>query len=155
MDLFIIDHLQYQPATLHACCLVSEILGHFSVRTEFNPLGRHVKQWRETFPNPTNSPANVALYTRKPTPTCDTIGWQSLSFHYLDASPLPSPHFQALLLFPRSLELGVDILSLEFNASDGKEYIPPHPLLDLLNALHLIILSVPWFSDQEVGPTKG
>ncbi|KAF9780836.1 hypothetical protein BJ322DRAFT_1112234 [Thelephora terrestris] len=59
----IIDHLHDEPATLNACCGVSKswlqrARKHLFVRIKFSPLGRHVKQWKETFPDPTNSPAH-------------------------------------------------------------------------------------------------
>ena len=59
----IIDNLHHEPTTLNTCCLVSKswvprARKYLFVRIKLNPLGRHLKQWRETFPDPTNSPAH-------------------------------------------------------------------------------------------------
>ena len=59
----IIDNLCDEPTTLKTCCVVSKAWTHRTrkylfVNVKFHPLGHRVSQWRETFPDPTNSPAH-------------------------------------------------------------------------------------------------
>ena len=59
----IIDHLHDDPQTLKTCCIVSKVWIHWTRRHLFNHLkfrfkGRDIGQWRETFPDPLNSPSH-------------------------------------------------------------------------------------------------
>ena len=61
----VIDHLRDEPKTLQTCCVVSKAWvertrKHLFVQVKFRPLRRRVCRWRETFPDPTNSPARHA-----------------------------------------------------------------------------------------------
>ena len=61
----IVDHLQNEPITLRACCLVSNswvsrTRRHLFARIKFDSVGS-VKSWLEAFPDTSNSPAH---YTR-------------------------------------------------------------------------------------------
>ena len=60
---FIIDLLRDEPTTLNACCVVSKswiqrTRKHLFVDIKFHPPGRRVCRWRETFPDPLDSPAH-------------------------------------------------------------------------------------------------
>lgn len=63
----IIDHLQYEPVALKACCLTSKSLvprtrKYLFARIEFHALkSPGVKLWKKAFPDPSSSPAH---YTR-------------------------------------------------------------------------------------------
>ena len=62
----IIDHLHDEPNALKSCSIVTKAWlyrtrTHLFNHVKFSPASRHVSQWKETFPDPTNSPAH---YTR-------------------------------------------------------------------------------------------
>ena len=57
----IVDFLHDEPDALRACCLVSKswvyrARGHLFAHVEFS-LKSHIKLWKRTFPDPSNSPA--------------------------------------------------------------------------------------------------
>jgi hypothetical protein len=59
----IIDCIQDDQTTLKMCCLVSKALvqraqKHLFVNVKFHFFGYPISRWRETFPDPTNSPAH-------------------------------------------------------------------------------------------------
>jgi len=59
----IVDHLHDEQATLKTCCVVSKswvphVRKHLFARVEFHSSESHVKLWKETFPDPSNSPAH-------------------------------------------------------------------------------------------------
>jgi len=62
----VIDHLHDELAALKACCTVSKswvprTRRHLFARVEFNISTSNLEAWKETFPDPSNSPAH---YTR-------------------------------------------------------------------------------------------
>ena len=57
----IIDHLDDEPTTLKACCVVSKswvprTRKHHFARVEFDAWKLHLNLWKKTFPGPSNSP---------------------------------------------------------------------------------------------------
>jgi len=59
----IIDHLYNEPTTLETCCIVSKswvprARKHLFAHVEFHASKSHMELWKETFPDPSNSPAH-------------------------------------------------------------------------------------------------
>jgi hypothetical protein len=59
----IVDHLHDEPPTLKTCCLVSKswihrTRRHFFATVKFNAVKSHIGLWKETFPDPSRSPAH-------------------------------------------------------------------------------------------------
>ena len=59
----IIDHLHDERTTLNVCCLVSKAWlprtrKHIFIEVKFLPFGRHIPQWKRSFPDPATSPAH-------------------------------------------------------------------------------------------------
>ena len=59
----ITDHLRDEPTALKACCVVSKswihrTRKHLFAHVEFNAQKSHIKLWKKTYPDPSNSPAH-------------------------------------------------------------------------------------------------
>lgn len=59
----IVDHLRDEPTTLKTCCVVSKswvprTQKHLFAHVEVHASKFHVELWKETFPDPSNSPAH-------------------------------------------------------------------------------------------------
>ena len=59
----VIDYLHDDPDTLKACCIVSKSCitparKHLFARVKFDAYQSHLEVWKETFPDPSNSPAH-------------------------------------------------------------------------------------------------
>ena len=94
----IVELLHNEPETLKACCIVSKAWIYRTRRHLFNQVKFryqycHVSSWRETFPDPQNSPAHhtriLSIYLSKPITAADA---------------------NTLLTFFRISHLGVDTL---------------------------------------------
>jgi hypothetical protein len=106
----IVDHLRNEPAVLKTCCVVSKswlprTRKHLFAHVKINTLGPHIDLWKETFPDPSNSPA---CYTR------------NLSIHGLRAVTVAYPDVGGWLhTFHRLVKLelytpGIDDLRISF-----------------------------------------
>ena len=85
---FIIDHLYEELATLQASCLVSKawvqrVRKHLFAHIVLDTPDWSVHRWRETFPDPTNSPAHYVRILSIRCPECIAAGIfdTPLTFH--------------------------------------------------------------------------
>lgn len=124
----IIDHLQDEPRTLSACCLVSKAWiqrtrKYLFAKVKFHPFRRHIKQWRRTFLDPANSPAHNTRILSIPQP------------HLIAAV-----HIDTLLTFCGVIRLDVNTdLMNDIRSS----LIPLHGFSPVLRSLHLTFASLP------------
>ena len=124
----IIDHLRDEPTTLKRCCIVSKAWvqrarKHLFVTVKLRCLSsRPVGRWRETFPDPTNSPAR---HTR--------------TLFILDPQPITVADVNTLVTF-------CGVVNLRAHTSLSHEpsiFVPLHGFSPVLRSLSLSFRSLP------------
>lgn len=124
----IIDYLRDELPTLSVCCLISKawvqrVRKHLFAELKFHPFGRHIKQWRRTFPDPANSPAHNTRILYIPRP--DLIA---------------AVHLDTLLTFCGVVRLDVNT---DLMNDQKASLIPLHAFPPALRSLHLTFASLP------------
>ena len=157
----IIDDLHDEPAALKACCLVSSAWvhrtrNHLFARIEFNTFTCPIGRWRETFPDPTNSPAHNARALSIRFPKCITasnvdlfrtfrnvicLNVESDSMIRHEATLVPLHGFSTVL---RSLRL----VSTFFADSEVFDLVCSLPLLEDL----ALVFRTPWRPQEWTRP---
>jgi len=127
----IVDHLHDQPTALKACCVVSKswvprTRKHLFARIEFCALKSSVEQWKNVFPDPSNSPAHYA---------------RTLFFHGLAATTTADPDVGSWIrTFHRVVTLRMNSLGCD----DSRiSLVQLHGLSPNLKSFHLIHSSLP------------
>jgi hypothetical protein len=139
----ILDHVRNERTTLKACCVVSKpwiqrTRRHLFARVEFHAPKSHIKRWKKTFPDPSNSPAHHTRYlfiyglSVVTAADADVGGWIR-TFHnvvHLHLQPFGSEGHQVSLVPFHGLSPNLRSLHLTFTSSEVLDLISSFPLLE-------------------------
>ena len=145
----IVDHLRDERITLEACCLVSKswisrTRKHLFAHVRFYTQNSHVELWKETFPDPSNSPAYYthSLSIRGPLTVtaadADEGGWIR-TFHSLvslDLDTIGCDDSQVSLVLLHGLSPTLKSLILTYTSIPSSEvfgFVCSFPLLEDLS----------------------
>jgi hypothetical protein len=139
----ILDHVRYERTTLKACCVVSKpwiqrTRRYLFARVEFHAPRSHIKLWKKTFPDPSNSPAHhtrhLSIYGLSVVTAADAdMGGWIRAFHnvvHLYLQPFGSEGHQVSLVPFHGFSPNLRSLRLTFTSSEVLDLICSFPLLE-------------------------